>query len=101
MRLMLGGDAPSSLARTNAHVKTVPTADRPTSSHIELDRAEANAAGSARPACRSLSSTAWKTAPPAESVMAPASTRFIPSTPAAMLAFACGMAVIAAVDIGA
>jgi hypothetical protein len=40
-------------------------------------------------------------APAAAIVIAPASTRFIASTPAAMPAFACGMAVIAAVDIGA
>jgi hypothetical protein len=76
-------------------------AHRPTRSHVADERADVNASGSTWPAWRSSSSTAWKTAPAAASVIAPASTRFMASTPAAMPAFACGMAVIAAVDIGA
>src|SRR5688572_28355663 len=63
--------------------------------------ADANAAGSTSLACRSSSSTTWKTAPVAARVTAPARVRFIASTPAAMPAFACGIAAIAAVDIGA
>ena len=55
------------------------------------------------PGCRSswFASMPWKTAEVTASATAPAVTRIIASTPAAIPAFSRGIASIAAVDIGA
>jgi hypothetical protein len=75
--LVLWASVVSSLARTKAHHRTVPTAHRPTRTHVAAESADVNAVDSTSAACRSSPSTAWKTAPAAASVIAPARVRFI------------------------
>ena len=74
-------------------MSTAPTAQRATITQVET------ATASEKP--WPSPSRAWKTAPQAASATAPATSRFIASTPAAIPTFSAGIAAIAAVDIGA